>query len=105
MGQVCSTMSELQIIETTLTRAARRRRLARALRGLWIGLLAGSLIWLVAFGVFKLAPIASQYLLACGVAAAVCPILGFFLGGWRKPTLAETARWVDVKQHLKERMS
>jgi hypothetical protein len=98
-------MSELEIIETTLAGAARRRRLALALRGLWIGLLTGGLLWLVAFGIFKVAPIPSSYLLWAAIAAAVCPLIGFLLGGWRKPTLAETARWVDVKQHLKERMS
>ena len=27
------------------------------------------------------------------------------IGGWRKPALAEVARWVDGRQHLKERLS
>ncbi|TAK99236.1 MAG: hypothetical protein EPO07_11020 [Verrucomicrobia bacterium] len=98
-------MSELQVIETTLAVAARRRRLARALRGLWTGALIGSVLWLIALAVFKLAPIPSFYLFVVGIAAAAGPVFGFIIGGWRKPTLAETARWVDVKQNLKERMS
>jgi len=98
-------MSELQTITETLERAARRRRSERALRGLWRGLLVGSLFWLVALAVFKLAPIPISILLWSGLAALACPLAGFILGCWRKPGLVETARWVDVKQNLKERMS
>lgn len=98
-------MSELQIIESTLARAARRRRLARALRGLWTGLLGGGLFWLAVYGLYKLAPLSERLLYACGAVALLGPILGFVIGGWRKPTLAETARFVDVKQNLKERLS
>jgi len=98
-------MSELQIIRTTLEGAARRRRWARALRGLWIGMLFGAVIWLVGLAVFKLAPVPASILLWAGLAALVCPLTGFIIGGWRKPAMVETARWVDVKQNLKERMS
>jgi len=98
-------MSDLQSITETLERAARRRRTERALRGLWHGLLAGSLLWLTALAVFKLAPVPISILLWSGLAALTCLPLGFLFGGWRKPGLAETARWVDVKQNLKERMS
>jgi hypothetical protein len=31
--------------------------------------------------------------------------IGMLIGGWRRPQLQEVARWVDVRQHLKERMS
>jgi hypothetical protein len=98
-------MSELQIIETTLVKASRRRRLARALRGLWIGLLIGGSVWLLAFGIYKLLPIPAAILYTLGGVALLCPLVGFLLGGWRNPTLAETARFVDVKQNLKERLS
>jgi hypothetical protein len=98
-------MSELQTITETLERAARRRRSERALRGLWRGLLVGSLSWLIALAIFKLAPVPPSILFWSGLAAILCPPVGFILGGWRKPGLTETARWVDVKQHLKERMS
>jgi CRISPR/Cas system CSM-associated protein Csm2 small subunit len=106
MGQLGRrNMSELQIIQTTLERAARRRRFARALRGLWTGLLVGALVWLMALGVFKLAPVSAAVLLWAGWAAIACPLAGFVFGGWRRPALVETARWVDVRQHLKERLS
>src|SRR6478735_11136333 len=98
-------MSEFQIIQEALGRAAQRRRLARGLRGLFAGLLSGALLWLAAQGIFKLTPIPDQALLGAGVAALVCPFVGFLIGFWRKPSLSETARWVDVKQNLRERMS
>lgn len=98
-------MSELQIIETTLHRAAQRRRLARALRGMWVGLFTGSLLWLMALAVYKLAPIPVTSLWWTGAVAMACPLFGFFIGGWRKPSLPGTARWLDVQQNLKERLS
>jgi hypothetical protein len=98
-------MSELQIIESALARAARRRRLAQALRGLWTGLLVGALVWLAAYGIYKLAPLPERWLFALGAVALLFPIIGFIIGGWHRPTLAETARFVDVKQNLKERLS
>jgi hypothetical protein len=98
-------MSELQIIQETLERATRRRRLARGLRGLFVGLLVGASLWLLAVAIFKLAPISQPVLLWTGAAALLCPLAGFLVGFWRKLSLVETARWVDVKQGLRERMS
>jgi len=98
-------MSELQIIENALGKASRRRRLARALRGLWMGLLIGGSVWLLAFGLYKVLPVPASILYSLGGAALACPLVGFLVGGWRKPTLAETARFVDVKNNLKERLS
>ena len=98
-------MSELQIIQATLARAARRRRVERGLRGLFVGLFVGALFLLVALAVVKLAPVSPNIVRWSGGAPILCPLVGFILGFWRKPSLAETARWVDVKQNLKERMS
>jgi len=98
-------MSELQTITETLAGAARRRRADRALRGLWSGLLVGASLWLLGLLVLKLAPVPDAILLWTALAALAFPIVGTILGFWRKPGLAETARWVDVKQNLKERMS
>ena len=98
-------MSEIQLVTSSLERASTRLRLQRALRGLWFGLLLGASVWLLALAVFKLAPIPPQILNYAAIAGAVCLLAGFILGGWRKPSLAATARWVDVKQNLKERMS
>jgi hypothetical protein len=98
-------VSEFQIIQETLERAARRRRWERALRMQWRGLLLGALVWLVALTVFKLAPLPDATLLWAGLAALACPVVALIAGFWHKPSLAETARWVDVKQNLRERMS
>lgn len=98
-------MSELQIIQGTLETAARRRRWARAQHGMWTGLFVGSMLWLMALVTYKLAPVSISLLVWSGLAALVCPVMGFIIGGWHKPAIAETARWVDVKQNLKERMS
>ncbi len=98
-------MSELQIIQTTLARASRRRRVERGLRELFVGLFIGALLFLVALVVFKLAPVSLNIVRGSGLAAIFCPLIGFILGFWRKPSLGETARWVDVKQNLRERMS
>ena len=98
-------MSNLQFIEATLTRAERRRRCERAFRGMWQGLLAGALVWLLAMGAYKLFPI-PPWLLPTAAAAGVLAVLaGVLIGAWRKTSLAQTARWVDGKQHLEERLS
>jgi hypothetical protein len=98
-------MSELQFIESALGRAARRRRWERALRGMWFGVLAGSILWLLALATYKLLDIPSVTLLWVGLAGIGCLLLGLIIGGWRKPSLNETARWIDIRQHLKERLS
>src|SRR6266481_5398602 len=98
-------MSELQIIQSALERAARRRRWARALRGLWYGLLAGSLISLLTVGLYHLFPFPSWTVLAAALAPFPCMAVGLVIGGWRKPGLGEVARWVDGRQHLQERLS
>ena len=98
-------MSELQFIEQTLQQAARRRRAERAFRGLCQGLLIGACIWLVALAIYKVRPIPVQTLwVAGGLAIASIPI-GFIVGGWRRNTLTETARWVDGRTKLQERLS
>src|SRR5262245_61982192 len=98
-------MSEMQVIQTTLERTARRRRLQRAWRGLWHGLFAGTALWLAALGLYKLTPLPEQWLeLAAGIAVAAL-LTGFIVGWWRRPSLAETARWVDEKKHFQERLS
>jgi hypothetical protein len=52
-------MSELQVIESALQQAARRRRLECALNGFVRGLLAGGVLVLLVLAVYKLAPIPS----------------------------------------------
>ncbi len=98
-------MSDLEAIQSVLKRAARRRRWERAWNGLWQGLFAAASIWLVALATYKLAPIPSFTLTAAGILAALC-LLGGFLSGWlRRTSLQQTARCLDERQHLQERIS
>ena len=98
-------MSELQVIESALAGAARRRRWARALRGLWIGLLVGAVVSLLLDGAYHLLPLPLWTRLAVALAPLAGLLAGFVLGGWRTPVLSQVARWVDGRQHLKERLS
>ncbi|HZV34518.1 MAG TPA: hypothetical protein VFB72_08055 [Verrucomicrobiae bacterium] len=98
-------MSDLQIIEATLQRAARRRRWERALRGFWQGLLIGASLWLVTLAVYKLAPIPLEVLYGVAAAGIFAALMGLVIGAWRRTSMDETARWVDVKSDLKERLS
>jgi len=105
-------MSQLQIIETALQQAARRRRWARALRGLWQGLLIGAIVSLLLVVAYHLRPLLGDghpwplwVLLAAGWAPFPFMLAGLLIGGWRKPALADVARWVDGRQGLQERLS
>ena len=98
-------MSELQVIETALRNAGRRRRSARALRGLWQGLLVGAILSLVLSGVYHLRDLPLWTLMASALIPVLCALVGLVLGGWRKPAMNQVARWVDGRQHLQERLS
>lgn len=101
-------MSELQVIESALQRAARRQRWARALRGLWHGCLIGAILSFLLICVLHF-PSVFPHPLWAPMAAAFLPLpfmlAGLAIGGWRKPALNQVARWVDGKQHLQERLS
>ena len=98
-------MSELQIIEAALQQAARRRRWARALRGLWWGLLVGAVLSLVVIGSWHLLPLPFWTLTAAALVPFPCALVGMIIGGWHQTSLSEVARWVDSRQHLQERLS
>jgi len=98
-------MSELKIIELALEGAARRRRWDRAFHGLARASLIGAGLLLVAVAAYKLFPLPQWVIAAGGVAAGVCALIGMVVGGWRKPTRLEVARWVDERKELKERLS
>src|SRR5258708_29892303 len=98
-------MGDLQFIESTLERAAQRRRNERAFRGLWQGLVVGAVIWLLALATYKLLPIAFWTLGAAAGGGLLSALVGLIIGGWRKISVQETARWVDGRQHLQERLS
>jgi hypothetical protein len=98
-------MSEIQIIHSALESAARRRRWARAMRGMWRGLLVGAGLSLLLSGVYHLAPLPLWTVVATALLPIPFLLGGLVIGGWRKPGLGEVARWVDGRQHLQERLS
>ena len=98
-------MSDLKAIESALQKTARRQRWQRGWRGFWQGFLAGAVVWLLALVIFKLTPVPIAILPAVALIALVFMVVGFVVGWTRPLSLAETARWVDQKQNLQERMS
>lgn len=98
-------MSELHIIQETLEKTARRRRVEHGLRGLWNGLLAGVAFWLGALVIYKLTPIPMSYVWMAGGIGLCMALAGFVAGFAKRVTLFEVARWVDGKKHLQERLS
>jgi hypothetical protein len=98
-------MNDLHLIESTLVKTAQRRRLERGFRRLWQGLLVGAVIWLVVLGVYKVAPIPEIWARFSWLILPVGALLGFFWGWSRPVTLNETARWIDSRRQLQERLS
>ena len=98
-------MSDLQVIEQTLMVAARRRRRERAVRGLWQGMFTGAIIVFLTVAAYKLLPLPVWSIRAAVVTGIVSAIVGMIIGGWHRDSLGETARWVDGRQHLQERLS
>jgi hypothetical protein len=98
-------VSQLDSIQNALALASTRRRWLRGWNGLWRGLLAGAVVWLLALAAFKLAPISPTILLDAAALAVLLTLGGFLRGWFRKPTLEQTARWVDDNQRLQERLS
>jgi predicted nucleic acid-binding Zn-ribbon protein len=103
-ARLAEAMSELQIIEAALGQAARRRRWARALRGLWRGVLVGAALALVVIGAWHLLPLPLWMVTAAALAPVLCALVGMIIGGWHRTPLSEVARWVDGRQHLQERL-
>ncbi|HEY3915549.1 MAG TPA: hypothetical protein VGN61_13760 [Verrucomicrobiae bacterium] len=98
-------MSDLDAIQQLLRRAARRRRLEYALNGLWEGLFVGALVWLAALTLYKLAPVSAAVLAWAAAVAGVCVVAGFLRGWFRKLTLKQTARALDQREGLQERIT
>ncbi|HXR09115.1 MAG TPA: hypothetical protein VN765_17380, partial [Candidatus Acidoferrum sp.] len=98
-------MSQLDSIQNALALAAARRRWLRGWNGLWRGLFAGAVVWLLALAAFKLAPVPVAILPDAAALAALLTLGGFLHGWFHKPTLEQTARWVDDNQRLQERLS
>lgn len=98
-------MSDLQVIESVLERAAGRRRWQRAWRGFWWGIFVGSVIWLLTLALYKLFPFPIESL-SVGAAVAVFAASAGAVAGWlRSASRLETARWMDGREMLQERLS
>jgi predicted nucleic acid-binding Zn-ribbon protein len=98
-------MSEMETIQAVLQGAARRHRLARALRGFIYGLFVGALLSLICLGVYHLFPLPLWVLTVAPLLPIVGMLAGFVVGAWHRPNVTEIARWVDSSQQLKERLS
>jgi hypothetical protein len=98
-------MSEIQTIERVLEQTARRQRWQQGWKGFWQGFFVASCIWLTALIAFKLLPVPRPILAVGGVTGLAAMAIGFILGWRRCPTLLETARWVDDRRKLQERLS
>jgi hypothetical protein len=98
-------MSELQQVERLVAQAARRQRWLRAWQGLWRGWLIGGLVWLLGLGLYKVLPLPEVTLAWAGLAGLVCILAGGVVGFWRPAGLLATARWLDERLNLKERLS
>lgn len=95
----------MQVIESVLSAASRRRRLSLALRGMWRGLLAGAIFGLVVLAAYKLLPLHPYTLLLVPAIPLSFAVAGFVAGGWRRPDKGEMARYLDSRERLKERLS
>jgi hypothetical protein len=98
-------MSNLRLIESTLARAGRRRRWQRTWHGFWLGLLVGVGVWLLALAAYKVLPVPAKVLTTGALVALAAVVLGLLLGSWRHDRLLGTARWLDQRQQLQERLS
>lgn len=98
-------MSELEVINQVLERTARRRRLDRALTGLWRGGFAGTTIWLLTLLIYKVLPVPPLTLIIGGIIGLLAVIAGLLAGAWRSNSIIDTARWVDRSRKLDERVS
>ncbi len=98
-------MSNQQFIERTLKAAAQRRRLVDLWRAFWWGVLAGGAVWLVVAGIYKLFPLPPMTVVVAGMAAGLTLVAFLIAALCRRSSLLETARWVDERQHLEERLS
>jgi hypothetical protein len=68
-------------------------------------LLVGAIIWLVALAAYKALPIPAWTLIAGASAGLACALGGLVAGLCRRLTAAETARWIDQREKLQERLS
>jgi len=98
-------MSEKQQIEVAVRKARQRRYLIAIWNNLWKAGLWGAIVWILGIALFKLFPLPvefPQWALWAGIGVCALRLLpALFL----RPSMLDTARWVDERQSLKERLS
>jgi hypothetical protein len=92
-------------LDSTLLRTDLRRRLVRAWVGAWWGLLAGAALGAVGVGLWKLASLPPSSIRWLWIAAALAPLAGALGRGWKRSSRWVTARWLDEKHGLQQRLS
>lgn len=65
----------------------------------------GCLVWLVSLLLFKLLPIPIESMVWTGVSTGLFVVAGFLVGWLRPLSVPETARWLDERQALQQRLS
>ncbi len=98
-------MSERETILRLLSQASRRLRLQSAWGGAGRGLLGGGAIWLVVLGLSKLLPVGEGAVAIAGAAALLAIPGAAIAAAMRRPGRLETARWLDRRIQLQERLS
>lgn len=98
-------MDALTTIQHAARRTAARQRWLRGWHGLWRGAWVGAVIFVVALGVWKLAPVPYAVVTAAGVLGLLAPVVGFLIAFWPRLTDEQACRWLDQKQGLQERLS
>jgi len=98
-------MSELETIQTVLESAARRHRLARAVRGGCQGLLVGAILSLIVLATNHFVPLPLWTTPVAALLPLVFALVGILIAAWGRTNLTEVARWTDQREHLRERLS
>lgn len=98
-------MSVSPALESVLRRTAFRRRVLRAWNAAWKGGLAGAVVASIALVVWKFQLVDPRLLRWFWLAAGLSPLVGAIIGAWRKSERLATARWLDERQQLQQRLS
>ena len=98
-------MESLSTIEKVLERLSRRRRLQNGIQLGSTSLLWGVGIWLGSQVLYKLAPVPESITRWAALGAGLLTLGGFLAGYSRRPSLLQTAQWIDERLKLQERLS